>query len=56
MIEYLPPIILLLLIYGGSICAILYILRLLGRLVSAHERVVSALESVARKMRDDSKL
>ena len=56
MIEHLPSIILLLLIYGGPLCAIIYILRLLGRLVSAHERVVGALESVARKMRDDSKL
>jgi len=49
MIEHLPPILFLLLIYGGAICAVIYILRLFGRLVSA-------LESIARKMRDDSKL
>ena len=56
MIEHLPSVLFLLLIYGGPICAIIYILRLLGRLVSAHERVVGALESVAQKMRDDSRL
>ena len=37
------------------IAVIIYVLRLLGRFVSAHERVASALEIVARKMRDDGK-
>jgi hypothetical protein len=34
---------------------IIYVLRLLGRFVSAHERVASALETVARKLKDDGK-
>ena len=44
------------LIYLACVVAvIIYILRLLGRFVSAHERVASALETVARKLKDDSK-
>jgi hypothetical protein len=34
---------------------IIYVLRLLGRFVSAHERVASSLDIIARKMRDDAK-
>lgn len=34
---------------------IICLIRLLYRFVSAHERVASALELVARKMRDDTK-
>jgi flagellar biogenesis protein FliO len=34
------------------IAVIIYVLRLLGRLVSAHERVASALEVIARKQED----
>jgi len=34
---------------------IIYVLRLLGRFICAQERVASALEIVARKMRDDGK-
>jgi hypothetical protein len=50
------PGILFLLIYFGCIIAILvYVLRLLGRFVSAHERIASSLDIVARKMRDDCK-
>ena len=34
---------------------IICLIRLLYRFVSAHERVASALEIVARKMKDDAK-
>ena len=34
---------------GCVIAVIIYVLRLLGRFVSAHERVANALEIVARK-------
>jgi hypothetical protein len=37
------------------IAVIIYVLRLLGRFVNAHERIASALEIVARKLRDDGK-
>ena len=37
------------------IAVIIYVLRLMGRFVSAHERTASALEIVARKLRDDCK-
>lgn len=37
------------------VAVIIYVLRLLGRFVVAHERVASALEIVARKMKDDGK-
>jgi hypothetical protein len=37
------------------IVVIIYVLRLLGRFVNAHERVAGALETIARKMRDDGK-
>ena len=37
------------------VAVIIYVLRLLGRFVSAHERIASALEIVARKTRDDGK-
>jgi hypothetical protein len=37
------------------IAVIIYVLRLLGRFVSAHERVASSLDIIARKMRDDNK-
>jgi hypothetical protein len=37
------------------VVVIIYVLRLLGRFVSAHERVASTLEIMARKMRDDGK-
>jgi hypothetical protein len=44
------------LVYAACVIAvIIYVLRLLGRFVSAHERVASALETIARKMRDDGK-
>ena len=44
------------LIYLACVVAvIIYILRLLGRFVSAHERVASSLDIIARKMRDDAK-
>jgi uncharacterized membrane protein len=47
---------LFLLVYVACVVAvIIYVLRLLGRFASAHERVASALEIVARKMRDDGK-
>ncbi len=37
------------------IAIIIYIIRLLGRFVSAHERVASSLDIIARKMKDDAK-
>ncbi len=37
------------------IALVIYVLRLLGRFVSAHERVASSLDIIARKMRDDAK-
>ena len=45
---------LFLLVYVACIIAVIvYVLKLLGRFVNAHERVASALEMVARKMRDE---
>jgi hypothetical protein len=44
------------LIYLACVVAvIIYVLRLLGRFVSAHERVASSLDIIARKMKDDAK-
>ena len=44
------------LVYAACVIGvIIYILRLLGRFVSAHERVASSLDIIARKMRDDGK-
>jgi hypothetical protein len=40
---------------AGVIAVVIYVLRLLGRFVSAHERVASSLDIIARKMRDDAK-
>jgi len=37
------------------IAVIIYVLRLLGRFVSAHERVASSLDIIARKMKDEAK-
>jgi hypothetical protein len=37
------------------VAIIIYVLRLLGRFVSAHERVAGALEIIARKEKDDAK-
>ncbi len=34
---------------------VIYVLTLLARFVSAHERAVNALETIARKLRDDYK-
>ena len=43
------------LVYLACVVAIIiYIIRLLSRFVSAHERVASALEVVARKLKDDA--
>jgi hypothetical protein len=43
-------------VYGGCVIAVIvYVLRLLGRFVTAHERVASALEIVARKSEDGGK-
>jgi hypothetical protein len=52
------PTLTLLFYFAYIICVIgilIYILRLLVRFVSAQERVASALEIVARKMKDDAK-
>ena len=44
------------LIYIACVVAVtIYVLRLLGRFVSAHEKTASSLEIIARKMKDDSK-
>lgn len=43
-------------VYGVCVIAVIvYVLRLLGRFVRAHERVASALEIVARKSQDGGK-
>ena len=45
-----------LLVYVGCIVGIvIYVLRLLGRFVSAHERIASSLDIIARKLKDDGK-
>jgi hypothetical protein len=41
--------------FACVIAVIVYVLRLLGRFVGAHERVANALEMVARKMREDGR-
>jgi hypothetical protein len=44
------------LIYIGCIAAvIIYVLRLLGRFVSAHERVARTLETIAQNQQDNGK-
>jgi hypothetical protein len=44
------------LVYATCVIAvIIYVLRLLGRFVSAHERVANALEIAARKMQESGK-
>jgi hypothetical protein len=44
------------LVYIACVIGIIFcLIRLLYRFVSAHERVASALEIVARKMKDDGK-
>ena len=40
---------------GGLFVLVYDVLRLLGRFVSAHERVANALEIVARKMQENGK-
>lgn len=48
---------LLVAIYFSCIIAlIIYLLRLMGRFVSAHEQIAGSLDVIARKMRDDTKL
>jgi hypothetical protein len=43
-------------LYAACVIAvIIYVLRLLGRFVSAHERVANALEIVARKTQEGGK-
>jgi hypothetical protein len=37
------------------ICAAIYVITLVARLVNAHERVASSLDIIARKMKDDAK-
>jgi len=45
-----------LLVYAACVIAIIiYVLRLMGRFVGAHERVAGALEIISRKLRDDCK-
>jgi hypothetical protein len=44
------------LVYFGCVIAlIIYVLRLLGRFVGAHERVAESLEIVARKMGENGR-
>ena len=45
--------ILIFILYIGFVIGIIvYVLRMLGRFVSAHERVADAMETIARKMGD----
>jgi hypothetical protein len=37
------------------IAVIIYVLRLLGRFVSAHEKMAASLDIIARKMKDEAK-
>jgi cbb3-type cytochrome oxidase subunit 3 len=37
------------------IAVIIYVLRLLGRFVAAHERLANSVDIVARKLHDDNK-
>jgi len=37
------------------ICVVIYVITLAARFVSAHERVAGALESIARKQKDEAK-
>ena len=37
------------------VAIIIYVLRLLGRFVSAHERMASSLDIIARKQKDEAK-
>jgi hypothetical protein len=37
------------------IAIIVYVIRLVGRFVSAHERIAVSLEMISRKLRDDAK-
>jgi hypothetical protein len=48
-------VVLILAIYGGLICIIIYVLRLLARVVCAIERAASSLEIIARNKQDDGK-
>lgn len=36
------------------ICVIVYTLHLLGRFVTAHERLAKSLDTIARKMKDEA--
>jgi hypothetical protein len=47
---------LFLLVYVACVVGIIiYAFKLLGRFVSAHERIAGALETIARKLREDGK-
>jgi len=37
------------------IAVIIYVLRLLGRFVSAHEKMAASLDVIARKLKDEAK-
>jgi hypothetical protein len=37
------------------IAVIIYVLRLLGRFVSAHEKMAASLDIIARKLKDEAK-
>ncbi|HEY9173146.1 MAG TPA: hypothetical protein VI136_12745 [Verrucomicrobiae bacterium] len=37
------------------IAIIIYVLRLLGRFVSAHEKMAASLDTIARKLKDEAK-
>jgi hypothetical protein len=39
----------------ACICAVIYVITLAARFVSAHERVAGALEIIARKQKDEAK-
>lgn len=45
----------LLVVYFACVIAIIiYVLRLLGKFVSTHERIAGALETIARKLGDNT--
>ena len=51
----MPSLIVTLLYIGFIVGVTIFVLSLLNRFVSAHERIADALDNIARKFRDDGK-
>jgi hypothetical protein len=51
----MPSLIVTLLYIGFIVGITIFVLTLLNRFVSAHERIADALDNIARKFRDDGK-